>query len=300
MAELLSTPEPTAAVPALPPASPPLDVPPLEYVQARPGFALVNLHELWRGRGLLWILAVRDLKVRYRQTLVGVAWAVLQPLTTMTLFLVFFRLLGRQPTTGDVPYALVVLSGLLAWQLFATTLTQATGSLVGNQALIAKVYFPRLILPLATVIPALVDCGIGLVLLAGFLVGFGVLPAWPVLLLPAFILLAVLTALALGIWLAALNAMYRDFGYIVPFLLQVGFFLSPVIYETAALIPAPWRPLYALNPMVGVIEGVRWTLLGKDGPPVLSLLPSLVVMVCILLTGLAYFRRVERFVADRI
>ena len=272
----------------------------LQYHEARPGWQLLDIRALWQFRQLLWILAVRDLKVRYRQTLVGVAWVVLQPLTTMGIFLVLFGLLGRQPASREVPYGLVVLSGLLPWQLFASTVSQASASLVNNQHLIGKVYFPRLVLPLATAIPSLVDFGVGLAVLAGAMAYHRFAPSWSVVLLPAFALFIVLAALALGIWLSALNAMYRDVGYLVSYLIQVGFFVSPVVYEVSALVPERWRPVFALNPMAGAIEGFRWSLLGQGPIPFWSLLDAVVVVAFLLVTGLAYFRRVERFVADRI
>jgi lipopolysaccharide transport system permease protein len=279
---------------------PPVDDTPLEYFNVRPRWQLVDPRAIWKYRELLWILALRDLKVRYRQTWVGVAWILLQPLITMAIFLVLFNLLGRQPTSKDLPYALAVMCGLLPWQLFSSTLSQSTASLVTNQNLISKVYFPRLVLPLATVIPNLVDSGVLLLLLCAMLAVYGVALSWTVVLVPAFILLTVLSSLALGIWLAALNAMYRDAGYVVPFLLQAGFFISPVVYATNELIPDRWRPIFALNPMVGAIEGLRWAVLGQESPPWRWLLPAWLIVAIVLATGLAYFRRVERFVADRI
>jgi lipopolysaccharide transport system permease protein len=272
----------------------------LQYFGSRSGWQFVDLAELWRRRDVLGILALRDLKVRYRQTLVGIAWAVLQPLVMLIIFSVLFGLVGHQLASRDVPYALTVLCALAPWQLFANTLTQASGSLVANQGLIGKVYFPRLLLPLAAALPALADFAIGLMLLAGLLAFYGVVPSWPVLAIPALILLTVLAALAAGIWLAALNAIYRDVGFIVPFLLQVGFFVSPVIYQTDALIPERWRPWFALNPLVGLLEGFRWALLPGASAPWQAMLISLLVVLAVLVSGLAYFRRVERFVADRI
>ncbi len=209
----------------------------LHWFGPSPGWRLVNWHELWQHRELLWTLGVRDLKVRYRQTLVGVAWAVIQPVATMAIFVVLFGLLGRQPASGEAPYGLVLLCGVLPWQLFAGVITRATGSLVENQALVTKVYFPRLILPLAGAISAVVDFVVALLVLAGLLLWYGVTPSWAALAVPALVALTILAGLAVGIGLAALNAMYRDFGYVVPFLLQIGFFVSPVIYQTDALIP---------------------------------------------------------------
>lgn len=276
------------------------DPAPLVYFGARRPWALVDVRELWQFRGLLWALAERDIKVKYRQTLVGIAWAVLQPLATSLVFVLLFGLLGRVPAAGDVPYGLVVLSGVVIWQLFATTLAQATTSLVLNQNLIGKVFFPRLVLPLATAVPALVDFAVGLVVLAGVMAYYGIAPPWQVVFLPGFVLLALLTALAAGVWTAALNAIYRDVGYVIPFVLQVGFFVTPVVYATDVLIPERWRPLLALNPMTGVLDGFRWALLGRDDFPAVTLLTSAAVLAAVLAGGLMYFRRVEGYVADRI
>jgi lipopolysaccharide transport system permease protein len=274
--------------------------PPLEYFTVGSRSGRASVRELWRHRELLWILALRDLKVRYRQTLIGVAWAVLQPACTLTIFLVLFGLLGREPGPDGTPYALVVICGLLPWQLFATIVTQSSGSLVAQQSLIGKVYFPRLILPLATAVPALVDFAVAFVLLVVMLVGYRVAPSWGVMLLPGAVLMAVLAALAAGVWLAALNALYRDVGFVVPFLLQVGFFASPVVYATDGLIPERWQLLFSVNPLVGVIEGFRWSLLGRGPAPVGPLLLAVIVVTVVLVSGLAYFHRTERCIADRI
>jgi lipopolysaccharide transport system permease protein len=259
----------------------------------------LNLLELWRYRELLWMLALRDLKVRYRQAIVGVAWVVLQPLSTALVFVVLFGLLGHTPATGGVPYGVFVLPGVVLWQLFASTITQATGSLVLNQNLIGKVFFPRLILPVAPAITNLVDFTVGLVVILCVSAAYGIAPAWGIVFLPLFVLLGLTAALALGIWGAALNAMYRDTGLLVPFLLQVGFFLSPVIYSADVLIPERWRAFLLLNPMSGVVSGFRWSLLGGE-PPIQALAVSVVVTGLALVTGLAYFRRVEGVLADRI
>ncbi|QDU92537.1 ABC transporter permease [Lignipirellula cremea] len=272
----------------------------LRYYQAQPGWRPIDLRELWRRRELIWILAARDLKVRYRQTAVGVAWALLQPLAMMTIFSLFFWLLGREPVEAGVPYAAALLCGLLPWQLLANTLTSATQSLVAHQNLVTKVYFPRAILPLSATIGGLVDFGVGFLLLAAALIWFGVVPSWPILLAPVFVLLTLLVSLALGLWLSAMNALYRDIGYVVPFLLQVGMFASPVVYQTSALIPEPWRVVFALNPMVGVLDGFRWSMLGHDPPALAPLLVSCVMLLLLLVGGMFYFRRVERFLADRI
>lgn len=272
----------------------------LQYFGSRSRWQLLDFRELWRYRELLWMLAIRDLKVRYRQTLVGVAWVVLNPLAMGTIFVVFFSLLGQKPAPGGVPYTLVLLCGLILWQLFATIFAQASSSLVTNHYLIGKVYFPRLLLPLGVAFPSFVDFTIALLLPGALMVYYGVAPSWGIVLLPVFVLLAVMTALALGIWFSALNALYRDAGMLVPLFVQLGFFLSPVVYATEGLIPEAWRPVLALNPMVGALEGFRWSLLGYGEPPVGSVLIGLAVTLLMLLTGLFYFRRIERFLADRI
>ncbi len=262
------------------------------------GWNLVDLGELWRYRDLLWMLAWRDIKVRYKQTIIGAAWAVLQPLATMAVFAVLFRLMGAKATSGAVPYVVSAYGALLVWQLFATSLSQSATSLVNNQNMIKKVYCPRIVFPLAPVLAALVDFAVALVLLVPLMAWYGVVPSWPVFTLPLFVLLAVLTALAAGVWLAALSAMYRDFMYVVPFLAQFWLFVTPVVYETASVVPEKWRPLYFLNPMAGVIEGFRWSIFGSVELPALGLAISTAVVLLVLLSGLAYFRRTENTLAD--
>lgn len=272
----------------------------LRYITARRPWELVDWRELWEHRELLWILGMRDLTVRYRQTLVGVAWALLQPLTQMTIFAVMFGLLGKQPSTGNVPYPLVVLSGLLLWQLFASIVTQGTQSLVANQGMVGKVYFPRLVLPLCAVIPAGADfiVSVALFLILALWYGVTVSTAW--LLLPLFVLASLVFATAMGVLLAAVNSMYRDVGFAVPFLIQLGFFVSPVVYETRALIPERYWPLYYLNPLASILDGFRASLFGVPAPPWWGVVLGAIVSLCWLVLGLAYFRRIERFVADRI
>lgn len=271
----------------------------LQYYGPNPAWRLLDPWELWRFRGLFWALALRDVKVKYRQTLIGVAWALVQPLATALVFVLLFGLLGHVPTTGDLPYGLFVLPGVILWQLFAGVLAQATNSLVANQNLIAKVYFPRLLLPASAAVPALADFGVGLVVVGGVLAYFNIAPGWPVVFAPLFVLLGLVTALAAGVWTSALNAIYRDTGFVIPFVLQIGFFVSPVVYSTSVLIPERWRPLLALNPMTGVLEGFRWSLFG--GPvPVGPVLIGTAMSAVILVSGLWYFRRVEGYLADRI
>jgi lipopolysaccharide transport system permease protein len=256
----------------------------------------LDLRELWLYRELLWFLAVRDVKVRYKQTVLGAAWAVIQPLFTMIVFSIFFGRLAGISSDG-VPYPLFALCALLPWQLFSYALTQSSNSLVAEQRLITKVYFPRLIVPLSSVLAGLVDFGIAFVLLLGMMAWYGMAPGWAALTVPLFLLFAVATALAVGLWLAALNVQYRDFRYTIPFLAQLWMFVSPVAYPSS-LVPEPWRPLYGLNPMAGVIEGFRWALLGRADPSWGLLGVSAAVVALLLVGGLFYFRRMEKTFAD--
>lgn len=254
--------------------------------------------DLWRYRELLGLLAWRDVKVRYQQTVLGAAWALIQPLATIAIFTFVFGRLAKMPS-GDVPYVLIVMAGQLGWQLFANALGGTSGSLVGSAHLISKVYFPRLIVPLSTVAVALIDFVIVLALYGAAMAWFHVWPTWHLLLLPVFMLLSLLIALGAGLWLAALTVKFRDFRIVVPFLLQVGVFVTPVGYRTDFL--PNWRDLLALNPMTGVIEAFRWCLLGDAQafywPAFFS---SVGWTVILLLTGVWYFRRTERSFADVI
>ncbi|WP_439625425.1 ABC transporter permease [Gemmata sp.] len=271
---------------------------PTEVVRIRPsgGWRAVNLAEVWRYRELLFFLTLRDVKLRYKQTALGVAWAVLQPLATMTVFAVFFGKLGKLPSDGQ-PYALFVLAALLPWQLFAYALTQSSNSLVAEQRLITKVYFPRLIVPVASVLSGLVDFGVTLVLVLIAMALFGVVPTAAILALPVLTLFAVATALAIGLWLSALNVQYRDVRYTIPFLTQFWLFVSPVAYP-ASIVPEQYRTLYGLNPMAGVIEGTRWALLGTDAPDWGLMGVSAAVVAVLLAGGLYYFKRMEKTFAD--
>ncbi len=291
-----------AAITSAPAASsgPPAPNEPVMLIRPRRGWDLVDLADLWRYRELLWILALRDIKVRYKQTLIGVAWAIIQPVTTMIVFTVLFKLLGRFPCEGGpVQYAVTTYCALLPWQLFAASVSQSSESLVGSRDLITKVYFPRIIIPIAPIFSALVDFAIAFVILIGLMAWCGISPGWALLTLPVFLLLAVASALAVSLWLSALNAIYRDLRYAVPFLLQVGFFVSPVVFETA-IIPPEWRSLYSINPMVGVLDGFRWALLGGHQPAIGPMFVSIVAVTALLLGGMVYFRRMERLFADRI
>ncbi len=265
---------------------------PTEVTRIRPsrGWRAIDLREIWRYRELLWFLTLRDIKLRYKQTALGVAWAVLQPLFTMGVFTIFFGKLGKIPSDGK-PYALFVLAALLPWQLFAYALTQSSNSLVAEQRLITKVYFPRLIVPVASVLSGLVDFAVAFALMVGLMAAgpafgwFTVAPTAAVLTIPVFILFAVLTALAVGLWLSALNVQYRDVRYTIPFLTQFWMFLTPVAYP-ARLVPEPYRPLYGLNPMAGVVEGFRWALLGTDAPDWGMMAVSAGVVLVLLAGGL--------------
>ena len=261
--------------------------------------------EVWRYRELVLTLAARDIKVRYRQALVGMAWIILQPLVQVVIFSSLFgRMIEGQgdnvsPENG-VPYEVSTFCGLVLWTLFSTIVMSATNCLVDYRHLLTKVYFPRIVLPLAACLRPLVDFSVASVVLIAVMAWYRVVPTVALLALPCVVLLTVLAALSLGLWLSALNAHYRDFGIVVPFAMQMGFFLSPVVYETSRLIPTEWRWLYGLNPMASLLEAARWSLLGARGPGAVEMLMSVLATLVILVTGEWYFRRVERFLADRI
>jgi lipopolysaccharide transport system permease protein len=252
--------------------------------------------ELWEYRELIYFFVWKDIKVRYKQTAVGAVWAVLQPLLTMAVFSLFFGRLAHIPSEG-LPYAVFYYTALLPWMYFAAALQNATVTIVENQRLITKVYFPRLALPLSAVLSGLVDFAISFVMLLVIMVYYGIRPGITVLMLPPLLLLAVLTALGCGLWLAALNAIYRDVRYVLPFLVQFWLFASPIAYPTS-LVPEKWRWLYGLNPMAGVIEGFRWSLTGHGHPPGRLILISSAMVLAILLTGIAYFQKMETTIAD--
>jgi len=269
---------------------------PLTKIRPSAGWFNLNLRELWTHRELLYFLIWRDVKVRYKQTVIGAAWAVIQPFFTMVVFSLFFGALAKIPSQG-MPYPLFAYSALLPWTYFANALQNATNTMVEHQRIVTKVYFPRLALPLAAVLSGLVDFGVAFVILIAMMFFYGLAPRPAVLLLPVFLLLAVLTALGVGLWLSALNARYRDVRYAVPFVIQLWLFASPVAYPSS-LVPSAWRWLYGLNPMAGVIEGFRWALTGAGGPPGPLLLDSVAAVVVVLLGGLVYFQRVEGTIAD--
>lgn len=258
----------------------------------------LHLGELWEYRDLLFILIWRDIKVRYKQTALGAAWAVLQPLLTMVLFSLLFGRLAGLPSEG-IPYPIFTFTALLPWQLFAHAMTESGNSLVANQQLITKVYFPRLVIPLGAVLSGLLDFAIAFLVLLGMMLFYRLPLSLNLLALPAFVFLAVLTALTAGIWLSALNVEYRDVRYTIPFLTQFWMFLTPIAYS-ASLIPVEWRWLYSLNPMTGVVQGFRWALLGSQGFSLPLFLISLAVVLMLFITGLAYFRRMEDSFADTV
>ena len=256
--------------------------------------------DLWRYRELFAILAWRDVAVRYKQTVVGVAWAIVRPLLTMGVFTIVFGRLANLPSEGSAPYPLMVFAGLLPWFLFSTILSDASNSLVSNASLISKVYFPRLIIPGSTAAVALVDFAINFVILIGMMIWFGFMPSARVFFLPVFILLAIVASLGPALFITALNVKYRDFRYIIPFIVQFGLYVSPVGFSTS-IVPEGWRFIYSLNPMVGVIDGFRWCLLGGDNPlywP--GFVASCAATVLLFSLGLRYFRRTERTFADLI
>ena len=260
------------------------------------GWVPLDLRAIWEYRELLYFLTWRDIKVRYKQTALGVAWAVIQPVLIMVVFSIFFGRLAKVPSDG-LPYPIFTFCALLPWQLFAHALTESSNSLVANEKLITKVYFPRLVIPLSAVLAGLVDFVCAFFVLLGMMFYYGIVPTSAVWTLPLFVLLAVATALAVGLWLSALNVEYRDVRYTIPFIAQFWLFISPVAYPSS-LVPEQWRLLYALNPMVGVVEGFRWALLGKAEGPGPMLAVSVAVVVFLLVGGLYYFRRMEKSFAD--
>jgi lipopolysaccharide transport system permease protein len=260
------------------------------------GWSRLNLREVWEYRELLYFLVWRDIKVRYKQTALGAAWAVLQPVLTMLVFSIFFGRLAKVPSDG-VPYPIFAYCALLPWQLFAYALTESANSLVGSQNLIKKVYFPRLVVPISSVLAGLVDFGISFVVLLVLMLYYRIVPTWAVAFLPLFIVLALATALSVGLWLSALNVEFRDVRYTIPFLTQFWMFATPVAYPSS-LVPARWRPLLGLNPMAGVVDGFRWALLGQTSAPGPLLWVSIGAVAALLFGGLMYFRRMESTFAD--
>jgi lipopolysaccharide transport system permease protein len=269
---------------------------PVLRIEPSRGWVSLKLRELWEYRELLYFLTWRDVKVRYKQTALGAAWALIQPFLTMVVFSLFFGRLAKIPSDG-IPYPIFSYAALVPWTFFANGLAQSSNSLVGSANLIKKVYFPRLTVPIATVFSAAVDFLLSFVVLIGMMLYFGIVPTVNVLWLPAFLLLALVTALGVGLWLSAMNVQFRDVRYVVPFITQFWMFATPIAYPST-LLPEKWRMLYALNPMVGVVEGFRWALLGTRTAPGLMVAASSVAALVILISGAFYFRRMEKSFAD--
>jgi len=269
------------------------------YIRPANGLAALNLRDLWTYRELIYFMIWRDLKVRYKQTLLGAAWAVIQPLMTMLVFNFLFNNVAKLPTDG-IPYPIFSFTALLPWGLFTTALNNASRSLTSNTNMITKVYFPKLILPMASVLAGLVDFAIAFVILIGMMIYFHFTPSWTALwAVPVFLLLSIITALGVALWLAAINVQYRDVGYALPFITQFWMFITPVAYSSK-VISEKWQVVYALNPMAGVVNGFRWALLGSGNPPDMLVAISTVIALIVLVTGLIYFRNMERTFADTI
>lgn len=267
-------------------------------IEPSTGWVSLRLREVWEYRELLYFLIWRDVKVRYKQTALGAAWALLQPLMTMLVFSLFFGRLAKIPSDG-IPYPIFSLAGLVPWTFFSSGLTQAANCLVTNSSMVKKIYFPRLTVPIATVMSGVVDFALTLLLLAGMMVYHHVHVELHVLMLPLFLLLAFITSLGVGLWLAALNVEYRDVRYVVPFLVQFWMYATPIVYPSS-LLPEPWKSLYGLNPMAGVVEGFRWSLLGVDTAPGPMIWVSAAAALLILVSGAFYFRRMEKSFADMV
>lgn len=274
---------------------------PVITIQPTRGLRFLDLRELWHYRELVYFLTWRNIKVRYKQTAIGVIWAVLQPLAMMVVFTIFFgKLVGLEDQVGgDLPYAPFAYAGLLPWQLFARVLGESSSSLVSDQRLVTKVYFPRIIVPVSSCVAAVVDFAIGAVLLFGLMWYYGVALTWTILLLPCFVLLMLMTAIGIGLWLSALNTEFRDVMYIVPFLVQFWMFVTPVVYP-ATIVPEQYRWLMGLNPMSGVIEGIRWSVLGYGSGPDLMFWTSVAFSFIVLVTGVFWFRWRERTFVDHL
>lgn len=271
---------------------------PIPITQVRPskGWSGINLRELWRYRELVYFLIWRDIKVRYKQTMLGAAWAIIQPFFTMVVFSIFFGKLAKIPS-DDIPYPIFAYTALLPWQLFEGGISKAGKSLVAGRSLITKVYFPRLAVPISSVFSGLVDFALAFVVLLGMMWFYGYSPTSAIWFTPLLLILALTTAMGTGLWLSALNVEYRDVGYLIPFILRVWFFLTPITYS-ASIVPEAYQTLYALNPMTGVVQGFRWAMLGEGSSPSIILLASTAASLVLLISGALYFRRMERTFAD--
>jgi lipopolysaccharide transport system permease protein len=269
---------------------------PVTVIRPSKGWISLSLRDLWEYRELLYFLTWRDVKVRYKQTVLGAAWAIIQPVFTMVVFSLFFGKLARMPS-DDIPYPIFSYAALVPWTFFANGLSQSSSSLVGSANLIKKVYFPRLVVPISAVISGGVDFALAFVVLLGMMLFYGIVPTAAVVWLPILLLLALVTALGVGLWLTAMNVQFRDVRYTVPFLIQAWMFATPIAYPSS-LLDEPWRTLYGINPMAGVIEGFRWALLGTDTAPGPIILVSALVAAGLLISGAFYFRRMEKTFAD--
>jgi lipopolysaccharide transport system permease protein len=281
------------------PASSDLPLPgqvPVTIIRPSRGWISLNLRDLWEYRELLYFLTWRDVKVRYKQTLLGAAWAIIQPFFTMVVFSLFFGKLAHMPS-DDIPYPIFSYAALVPWTFFANGLGQSSNSLVASANLIRKVYFPRLVVPISAVISGGVDFALAFLVLLGMMLFYGIVPTTAVVWLPLLLLLALVTSLGVGLWLTAMNVQFRDVRYTVPFLIQAWMFATPIAYPSS-LLDEPWRTLYGVNPMAGVVEGFRWALLGTDTPPGPLVLVSALVAVVLLVSGAYYFRRMEKTFAD--
>ena len=262
------------------------------------GWVSLKLHELWEYHEILYFLIWRDIKVRYKQTVLGAAWAIIQPFFSMVVFSLFFGHLAKVPSDG-VPYPIFSFAALVPWMFFANGLNQAPYRVVGSADLIKKVYFPRLVIPIAAVLSGVVDFILAFIVLLGMILYFGIVPTLQIVWLPGFLLLALVTSLGVGLWLAAINVQYRDVNYVLPFIVQLWLFATPIAYPSS-LLSEPWRTVYGLNPMVGVVEGFRWALLGTDTAPGKMVFVSALIATALLISGAFYFRRMERTFADVI
>ena len=255
--------------------------------------------DIWRFRELFYILTWRDIKVRYKQTVIGAAWSIIRPVLTMVVLTIVFGKIAKLPSEGAAPYAIMVYAAMLPWQFFANSLSESSNSLVGNANLISKVYFPRMIIPASAVITSFVDFMISFGILIVLMIGYQFVPDWKIILLPLFLVLAFFSAFGIGLWLTALNVKYRDFRYIVPFIVQFGVYISPVGFSSS-IVPEKWRLLYSLNPMVGVIDGFRWCILGEHNIYLPGFILSIGVTVIFMIIGISYFRKTEKRFADHI
>ena len=270
------------------------------YIKPSKGLAALNLRDLWTYRELVYFMIWRDIKVRYKQTMLGAAWAIIQPVMTMLVFTFLFGRIAKLPTDGDIPYPIFSYTALLPWGLFVAALNQASRSLTANQNMVTKIYFPRLVLPLASILSGLVDFVISFVILIGLMIYYNVTPSINALwALPLFLLLAIIAALGVALWLAAINVQYRDVNYALPFMTQFWLFITPVAYSSN-LISDKWQLIYSLNPMAGVVNGFRWALLGTDTGPGPEMAVSVVISIIVLISGLFYFRNMEKTFADTI